>query len=858
MSWNDYLRSILERETAFDDLAILLNSERFETMPAILKASIMLTDKLHDSGKRSMLVFPEQQICSFIFMLLRTLYNIAEGRIRTDYDPYAFVPGEKLKFKNSIVEFVGIEIEKRDGRKRIFIKFADGMRLGIPLETAPFLQHVQTKRLSKYESFSKEYYPFSNDTTLSSSMAFIQKLSDYKTHLDSSSVFVAPILGSKKLMLETRLNDEKVSDFLLLAQSDVEGNIKNMTAGQLTGIPAIVLCQDLYAVCEVIETGLAVNAIFIEANQTIIDNQLDALDDLIAKDKSIVLMADQTSLTDFSALESRGFNIWTWNEKTILPDVYQDTSRLDVRVRNSATKKIRYIDVLCPEISDSISLLYKNKKLIEEQSNAIIQVFQDLFEITLIVLRAISPLTNSTRILEMLGKCKTVLKREKDYLSEDLFAELITVTDNLERICTSSSEFPKVTAIVELLKDTAVDTAYIIVPQNVDKNEVVSFLCASGVGDDIGLIALTPGEYSHSDELVNGLTVVSGWLNKNTMNRILNANITSEIITLVYETEKRWKNGYTRSNIEQFKHTNAMNSSFLASIEDGLTDDFEEMESDVPFVGHGKDSEFSDSGELDEIELTLRQNKYRRYISPTAEDSVLAIPVSFVGDLVAFYRTGRNLLTATKLINEDYDKIEEVKPGAIQAGDFIIERETQRDLIRDIADVILKNSNCLDLRETAHKWKEALDIESVFSDENAICEKLLAAGCTRGRMTIHNWLTDDGMITPLSKDDIVHIAKATDDSVLLEIVDQVFKAGKVIKSAHIQAGHHLAEKLRTNLADALAATSSIDGFNVWRPIEIEVEKIGLVKLLKVIDVGSEVLIDAVSTNRLIDTNRIAM
>ena len=855
MSWSYYLRSMLERETALDDLAITINGERFEVLPSILKASVLLTDQLLDTSKRNMFVFPEQRTCSYVFMLLRTLHNIAEGRVSGDYDPYKFVIGEKLKFMKSVVEFVGIEIDKRSGLERIFIKFADGMKLGIPLDNAPFLQHVQTKRLSKYESFSKEYNTFQKELSLHSSMVFIQKLLDYKTHLDGSSVFVAPILSTRKLLLDTLLNDKKVSDLLLLAQSDVGGNVRNMTAGQLAGTPAIVLCQDLYAVCEVIESGLSVNAIFIEATQAIIDNQLDALDDLIAKNISIVLMADQANLTNYSGLESRDFNVWTWNEKTITPDIYRGSSRLDVKVRNSAMRKTRYLDILCPEVSNSISLLYKNKRLIEDQSAAIIQVFQDLFEIALIVLRAVTPLTNCTRITEILEKCKATLAREKDYIRKELFAELAAVIDNLETVYTSDSEPPKVLALIELLKGTANDTVYIIVPQNTDKNEIISYLRVSGIGDDISIIATYPIEYSQSDEVATGLTVVSGWLNRSTMNKILNSNITPEIVTLIYETEKLWKNGCLRENTEQSKRNNAMIARILSSIEDGLADELIGSESDVPSFGYSMNDEAFDSSGVDEIELTLRKNKYRRYILPTAEDSVSAIPVSFVGDFVAFYRTGRTLLTATKLINEDYNSIEEVKPGEIQPGDFIIERETQRDLIRDIADVILKNSNCFELRETAHKWKEALDVESVFSDEGAICDKLMMAGCTRGKMTIRNWLTDDSMITPLSKDDIVYIAKATDDSILLEMVEQVYSAGKVIKSAHIQAGHHLAEKLRTNLVDALFATGSIDGFNVWQPIEMDVENIGSIKLLKVIDVGSEVFVDATSTNRLIDTNK---
>ena len=856
MLWGDCLKRILGHQTILDGLTLSVDGKRLESMPTILKASILMTDKMLDSGRKNMFVFPEQQMTSFVYMLLRTLYNIAEGRIKKDYDPYSFVLGEKLRFKSSVVEFVGIDVDKRDGVKRIFVRFSDGMKFGMPLETAPFLQHVQTKRLSKFESFRQEYHPFIKDNGLDSSKAFLHRLSDYKTHLDSATVFVAPILNTKKKLLGSRLDDEKISDFLLLAQLDVDGNTKNMTAGQLSGTPAIVLCQDLYTVCEAMKSGLDVEAIYIEATQALIDNQLDALDELLLKDKSIVILTDQMSFTDYSNLEARGFHIWTWNNMTIPVDICHGDSRIDIMGRNSATRKTEYIDVQCREISESLSLLYKNKGLMETQSAAVIQVYQSLFEIALVALRTVSPLTNRTQVLEVLDKCKAALVKEKDHLRQELFIELSFVADNLIAAYKSERVMPKANSIAEVLAKASFQTAYIIVPQNVDKKRVEQYLNSASSERYVNIIVVYPSEYPQQEALAGGLTIVSGWLNRATMNRILNANITAGVITLVYEIEKRWKNGYLRNSHNQLTRNNAMNASILKTISDGITADFEDAK-DEPAV-ETKEREAVDSSELEDIELTLSRNKYRRYISPTQVDSVQAIPVSFVSDLISFYRLGRTILTATKLIDADYDKIEEIKPAEIQAGDFIIERETQRDIIRDIADIILVNSGYSGLREIARKWKEALEVESVFSDEDAIYEKLKDVGCTRGRMTVHNWIDDNDMITPSSKDDIVFIAKATEDSVLLEMVDQVFDAGKVIKSAHIQAGHHLADKLRSNLAAALSSKESIDGFNVWQPIELDIEDIGLVKLLKVIDVGSAVYVDASSTNRLIDTNRIIM
>jgi hypothetical protein len=361
-----------------------------------------------------------------------------------------------------------------------------------------------------------------------------------------------------------------------------------------------------------------------------------------------------------------------------------------------------------------------------------------------------------------------------------------------------------------------------------------------------------PGEYQMQAELVDSRTIVSGWLNRSAMDKILNAHITPEVTTLLYECEKRWKNGYIKNKAETSKRIKSFNACVIGSIADSP---FAEFKSDI-FPSSDSDIGHQEIDEVEEIELTLRQSKYRRFISPIAENSVEARPVSFVGDLMAFYRAGRTLLTSTKLINEDYKNIEEIKPSELDVGDFVIEREAQRDLIRDIADIILKNSGYHSVRTTARKWKEALEVELTFSDEEVIFEKLKANGCNRCRATVRKWLFDNGVIKPQSKEDVIAIARSTDDPVLLEMVDEVFEAGKTIKSAHIQAGHFLAEKLKSNLATALAAFGNIDGFNVWQPIELDIEDIGRIKILKVIDVGESVFVDAANTNRLIDTNRI--
>jgi hypothetical protein len=58
--------------------------------------------------------------------------------------------------------------------------------------------------------------------------------------------------------------------------------------------------------------------------------------------------------------------------------------------------------------------------------------------------------------------------------------------------------------------------------------------------------------------------------------------------------------------------------------------------------------------------------------------------------------------------------------------------------------------------------------------------------------------------------------------------------------------------LRSRIVEALKEYGDIDSFNIWKPIEMQVEGIGTVRILKIIDIGTPVIVDIADTNRLID------
>lgn len=255
--------------------------------------------------------------------------------------------------------------------------------------------------------------------------------------------------------------------------------------------------------------------------------------------------------------------------------------------------------------------------------------------------------------------------------------------------------------------------------------------------------------------------------------------------------------------------------------------------------------------ELEEIELVLREHKYRKYISSQESEVTEALPVNFAGGYFAFFTPTRKLITVTDIIVKGARRIAIKTANELSVGDFIVIRETQRDLIREIADIILAASGKMQCRQKAFKWIEALRKEETFSDFDDIYERLKSVGCSKDRLTVRRWITDEDAIIPQDKSDLIAIAIAIEDSTLLEEVDEIYEAGRTVMSAHIKAGRVISEKLRRCIADKLHSQQRKDPYTIWDPITFNIDDVGKVNVLKIIDIIKEpVIIEIGNANRL--------
>lgn len=738
------------------------------------------------------------------------------------------------------------------------LRLADMDKFSAPIEFLPLFQKTNAQKLSKWQVFAEERRQVKEQLVLMKpEEQYLQLLADHKTHMDSSIVNMTSIINTKELLANCKLCGQNIKDAILVGQADYEGNVRNIGAGQLGGTPAIVLAADLYAISAMAERGHPIESVIIDGSNTnALLSQMDALDSLMRLGVPITCVTDVVNSFDLQAFQDRGFNLWRWDE-TSLTDKLYDVVQLssDRKTKNCAKRKVNYLSADGNEISTAIKLLYTHRKESQTASAQMMKLFDRLFSLAFASLWETVPLDTAqlAQVRTALDEYSVILGNEKIFLSEKATEDYTVIIECLKKVHTKGYVFQKHEMLTDILKANRPRTVALVVPERCDKTRVQTYWKRWCVENRLltDIQTYYPAEYYllPCDQFIT--TIVVGWLKRAIMRKILFSFNTQSYSVLLYDYEKRWRN-YTTS-----KWSATLDSSHnRKTIEMSFATDSLQV-STSRFVQHTSVSkETPQEDEFAEIELVLRENKYRQYIASGGQkaenETTEAIPVNFVGGYLSFYRTGHKVISASNIIEHDADKIETKLPNELKMGDFVVVRESDQDLVREMADVMLAHSGKTNLRELSTKWKEALEIETLFYSTDEIYEHLQKAGCTRGYPAVRSWITDEDMIAPQSKQDLEHIAVSTGSGVLKEMLDEVYEAAQTVKTAHTQAGRILSQKLRERVVAALKDYGDIDPFNIWDPIEMQIDDVGLVRILKIIDIGSPVIVDITDTNRLID------
>lgn len=857
MEWKEYVKSILENLVWMDQIKIRLPDEECEIfVPTIINSSIQIVDEIINSGNNKIvIVFPEKRKLSFLFALIKLIKDIYDGDVLNTYDPHNFRKGQRLKIENCIVEFDKIAYDSTVDYDRIFIKCTDkcsDLLYGIPVKYAPFLQKTDSKRpLSKYKSIIEKFsileaiHNYNNQ-----SYDMISLLRNYRTHMSSTLFYISQISNSIDMLSNTKINNELLDELLLIGKLNCDGNIEIIGSGQFEGVATFVIGHELYSVKAAIDANIPVRNVIVDiSSSNAISSQLDVIDELISYNFPVIFITDTANSFELQSLKDRGFDIWRWNKDNIMTEMKNSgESEIDNKVTNCMELKIEYIECENDEINLAVKMAYFYKNQMDLMSANMRDVLTELFSLSFIALRSVKEYhqTELDNINNHIYKITKMLEIENRFINPEMYSNLINAIDNFKIIFSDSYNFSKIQKVKNILFEHKYNQIILIINDQNDKSLVSKFWndFITSRYLDVDFLVLYHSEYLNSSYSNADLVIVCGWLSNVIMRRILYSYINNNYMILLNNYEKRWQKPHLKmwhSEINDESNNRVIEK--IVSITEKSID---------PFVELPVDLSIHETDEIEQLEVILRESKFNQYINKyngyNGTEIVSAIPVSFVGDRFSFYKLLHKVVTVDNLISGE---ITIKLPEELVSGDFVVIRETQHDIIIDIADKILMKNNQKDCRKKSAIWKEVLDIEMMFSSEDDIIHMLNNAGCTKNSITIHNWLTDDDMIMPQDIQDLKYIAKAFKDDVLTDLCDEVFEAGKAVKYAHKQAGKHLSQLLKKNIAEKLHQLFSIDIYNIFEPIILDIEEIGTVNVLKITDIGSKVTVEQSDTNRLL-------
>ncbi len=858
--WDRFVENTLNTKKGAEELRFHLHDLGMAFgIPASVKLSMEVLEAFFRNGNnQGVLILPEKEYLPFLIVVWKLIDDINVGRIESGYDPTKFIPGQKLKFGKCIVEFECIEYLKDQTRIRILL--ADRLSQSMPISLAPLFQKTETKKaLSngyKFDCERKQLSIIPDNTDYLHDI--IKKIAANKTHIGSYCIYLTHKSKTNILIDSLVVEDAEFRDIFLVGNANSTGYVQIGESGQLTGTVPLVLTSDLYETIAVISKNEAIQAVYIDPSRIgIVFSQLNKLDELRDLGIKIILLASSSNAYDLDKVIDRGFWIWNWDQSTITSRLIdKEINVISRKFSNRMQQKIDWELLDDDGISICINNLYQIKPIVADSGyDNLSNLHDNLLSLALKYLGSIIAFSQQD-----IDQACDIIKKSLDLLNDiDRFidaetCDLIRATaETLNRLYKNYPEPQKICRILDVsLTFRQHQTVCILVSDRMDLGKCRKYWTEliQNTPTNATVIVTNVSNYLTNDYNDYELIIVSGWLGREKIKDLLFSNNNAHYMVFLYQCENNWRTSSTKYWDKcDLKLRNSGIKSYI------LNGHFESPSSCGPQLTNEQvgEPEQINVDEYSEMDVYLKTRRYRRYSTDSNDGisvTINAVPISFVGNLFGLFTETHEMITVTDIIYNRRKELRLLTPDELRNGDFIAIRESSCDLIRELADTILANSKKAELRKISSEWRDALKIEIAFSGLDELIEKLRRAGCSRNKQTVRNWLHNTDTIMPSQKEDLIHIAEATSDDVMLERVDEIYEAGREVRGAHVQAGAFLSRQLIHQLANYMMQYGQIDPYNIDSPIVLNLEDIGKVRVLKIIDIGTPIEVFVSEVNHI--------
>lgn len=788
--------------------------------------------------------------------------------MRQDFNKHStasviFQRGQKLLMGRCVVEFVEERFEPQGERMFICVKCSDGT-WHIPLDRKLRFQPADTRRpLSPMKKVCDTYRAAQlNDSRLDMVLGIRthSNLALFHDHL----LLISKIGTTEDFLRNNCINGTRIIDLFMWGRLDSQGNISKMKTEQVEAVPTCVVSSDLFGSAHYIaETGKT-KGVYIDGAAGFL-NCLQIMDDeILKKNIPVVVLADLYDSEYLEHLTERGFRIWQWNNKNVIAanclEVTPRTSpfySLNHSISNFCKNDITVAECPCADLCDAVRDIRRLDRIISEIAQ-LKEPYCGLVSVILELSRMVR-IPNKDWFVSTRNRIQNIRDTFISYrmwVSDETMKLLDSVINNIFSFLEilEQGDNPKLTEITSLINDKPSSRFFIVVNKIEDVAATTDYIRSVISSEQLPSIRILPISECISTERTNSSphVILCGWMGYEKMRGFFHSHKFDQITLLLYPFEKKW---YGSARHRWNKQNNySIRSEDFSPI-------FTIPKSELHIIDHEVEKPiiFPEKDDFDIIDFELKMNsyKYAGYAATRPGDEVIkAHLLIFSQNKFSFITERHKLLVITDVIkgraaHQDipYKRIED-----LLAGDYVIFRESDKDIIREIADKGLEKQGLSNIRKISQLWKLALRDKYMSMNENT--EKLSVLlrqhGCARTVFTLKKWLNDEDTIGTKHESDIDAIAKATGYKLLNDNLTKVKEAISIVRGAHLQASGFITRKLLTVLPSIIDSEQDQKDFSVEEAIVLDLDEYGKVNILRVEDIGRDAMdIEVKWVNRLL-------
>jgi DNA-binding phage protein len=844
-------------------------SKNVSTIHPLIKTNVgmILNLILKSKSRKLAIVLPNKQDISIWITLLAGLGLIQNEYKSKDVKNLKFHKGQRLLIGKCIVEYVEDVIINK--KPYIKVKCAgEGSFYSLPMELQLYYQPTNSeKRLSSMEKVSAVY------SKLRRQVSQVDKILDIDTKgnkalFSNQIMLLSKINDVDNLLREHSINGKKITELLHIGKINYDGQCTSIGNGKVDANPVCVVASDIYGAASYLgKNNESIKAIIVDGVSRFIKDMQMFDDEMMSDDIPVIVVTDVGEKEDLFHLIDRGFEVWNWDTVKISggkfvrnEDNKSPFNRLNntLRVYSNQLKKKE----LCrhEKLSEVImSLTDLDRKVDPEDDN--------LKEILKHIYRAVNNLSRliyspDAALMDILLK-EILNLREKYffysiYVEKEIDKQLSSILKELEGIVSNpvNSDGHKIRVVNRLLSEKQTKDRYVFIVQN-ERDEInakeywkkkfgglkmdnVQFLT-------LGSLLSKPEGYDLD------LVIVCGWLGGYNMNKLMNHHIGKELVLLFYPHENIWHLNIQAKNnrIDQQINRNIDFAAVFALDKEhinivGIKEDKESKEDIVEYE------------EMPDFEYKIREYSYSKYINKgiNAVETQKAKLVTFTQGKFAFLTKNHRLIVINDLLkgNKANKDISRRSIDDIRIGDFVLFKETDKDLIKEIAESKLEEQGLGHIKRDTGLWREALI--KAYKEANENINTLVAifhkAGCTRHLLTIKKWINDEDVIGPQDENDLQYIAKVAKYQEFNRKLDAVRSAISVMRSCRHAASDYITDRLLRYLPEIIKQ-EKINTESNNKSMMIDLDNFGKVYILRIEDISKDYLdIETKDINQLFE------